>query len=195
MQIAAIYLKTQRLCLGFSPYHLRFLSFGLMLFFSAWCANTMSAQPALPNVFHLTEKDGLGTRLYPSIVEDKKRGFIWIGAKSGIWRYDGETVVKGWPKPKKDALTTDTYLAVTVFLADSRGDVWFYDEKKNASEDCHLLRGRCSLFMSGQQDGIRPSIFPSLFTSAGCMKTARDEFGQIHFHMASFYLMKKKPVS
>ena len=104
--------------------------FGCLFLLSPLCQITVKAQPAPFRFFHLTEKDGLGTRYAPSIVEDKKRGFVWIGAKSGIWRYDGETVVKGYPKPDKNALSTDTYLAITLLLADSRGDVWFYDEKK-----------------------------------------------------------------
>ena len=100
------------------------LSLGLFFLLSPLFVAPAWAQPALPTVFHLSEKDGLGTRLDPSIVEDKKRGFIWIGAKSGIWRYDGETVVKGWPKPKKNDLRTDTYLAITLLLADSTNIIY-----------------------------------------------------------------------
>jgi ligand-binding sensor domain-containing protein len=114
------------------PCSLRYFifSFSLYLLLSPTFLTPTLAQPPLPPVSHLTEKDGLGSRLNTSMVEDKKHGFLWVGPQSGIWRYDGETLMKVYPKHSKNALSTDTYLAFTLFLADSRGDVWFFDDNK-----------------------------------------------------------------
>jgi signal transduction histidine kinase/ligand-binding sensor domain-containing protein len=102
------------------------------------CQKAARAQPDLPRVFHLTEKDGLGSRFDLSLVEDKKRGLIWIGSHSGIWRYDGETFVKVHPHIVKGRLSAESYLSTRLYLADSKGDVWFYDNRRCLKRLSHI---------------------------------------------------------
>ncbi len=150
------------------PCSLRYFifSFSLYLLLSPTFLTPTLAQPPLPPVSHLTEKDGLGSRLNTSMVEDKKRGFFWIGAQSGIWRYDGETMVKVYPKPEKNALSTDTYLAFTLFLADSQGDVWFFDDKKCIRRLSHIT-GKVQTFYVKSEGRDSAIAFQNTFYMGG----------------------------
>ena len=51
----------------------------------------------------LTEKDGLPDIEFYSIVEDKK-GFIWLAANKGLYRYDGKEF-KNYTHPEKRGLS------------------------------------------------------------------------------------------
>jgi ligand-binding sensor domain-containing protein/two-component sensor histidine kinase len=149
------------------------------------CQKAAQAQPDLPRVFHLTEKDGLGSRLNTSMVEDKKRGFLWVGAHSGIWRYDGATMVKVYPKLKKNALSSDTYLAFTLFLADSRGDVWFFDEKKCIRRLSHIT-GDVQTFYVSSVERDSAIAFQNTFYIGGMHE---DQKGQIWANTVSHGLL------
>lgn len=61
------------------------------------------AQKLEPVTFHLTEKDGLPDIEIYDIIEDK-RGFIWIAANKGLYRYDGRKFKK-YTHPEKKGLS------------------------------------------------------------------------------------------
>jgi hypothetical protein len=58
----------------------------LLLFFFA----SLSKQAQEPVSIHLSEKDGLPDKEFYDIIEDNK-GFIWLGADKGLFRYNGKT--------------------------------------------------------------------------------------------------------
>lgn len=61
---------------------------------------SLFAQKLEPITFHLTEKDGLPDIEIYDIIEDKK-GFIWIAANKGLYRYDGKEFKKYTHSEKK----------------------------------------------------------------------------------------------
>lgn len=69
-----------------------------------------------PVSVHLTEKDGLPDIEFYDIVEDNK-GFIWLAADKGLYRYDGKTF-KNYSHPKKRGLS------VFGLKLDDKGRVW-----------------------------------------------------------------------
>ncbi len=169
----------------FEPNLICSISLALFLLFSPSFSTPLLAQPALPPVSHLTGKDGLGFRLNTSMVEDKRRGFLWIGAQSGIWRYDGEALVKVYPKPEKNALSTDTYLAFTLFLADSWGDVWFFDDKKCIRRLSHTT-GEVQTFYVRSEGRDSSITFQNTFYIGGMHE---DRMGHIWAHTTSHGLV------
>ena len=67
------------------------------------------------DITHLDSSVGLSGGSVTSIVQDKQ-GFIWIGTKRGLNRYDGHTFT-----------TFETGLAskdISCLLADNKGDIW-----------------------------------------------------------------------
>ena len=52
-----------------------------------------------PVSVHLTEKDGLPDKEFYNIIEDSK-GFIWLSADKGLFRYDGK-LFKNYSNPQK----------------------------------------------------------------------------------------------
>jgi len=84
----------------------------------------------------LTVKDGLAQQQVQCIFEDS-RGFLWIGTKQGISRFDGKNFVN---YKKKDGLPSEFVGAIT---EDSKGNIWFRAGEK------HLL----------QFDGIKFNVF------------------------------------
>ncbi|KAB1154633.1 hypothetical protein F7018_13985 [Tenacibaculum aiptasiae] len=65
---------------------------------------------------HLTEKDGLPDIEFYDVLEDEK-GYIWLAADKGLFRYDGKEF-KNYSHPKKRALS------VFGLRLDSQGRVW-----------------------------------------------------------------------
>lgn len=82
-----------------------------------------------PISIHLTEKDGLPDIEFYDIIEDKK-GFIWLAADKGLYRYDGKNF-KNYSNPEKKGLS------VFGLKFDDKGRLWcnnvsgqfFYIEK------------------------------------------------------------------
>ena len=64
---------------------------------------SLFAQELKPVTIHLTEKDGLPDIEFYDIIEDKK-GFIWLAADKGLYRYNGKTF-KNYTHPKKKGLS------------------------------------------------------------------------------------------
>ena len=84
--------------------------FFVFLFFTT---KVVSQQPVFT---HLTEKDGLPDIEFYSIVEDNK-GFIWLAADKGLFRYDGKEF-KNYSHIEKRGLS------VFGLKLDSKGRVW-----------------------------------------------------------------------
>lgn len=70
---------------------------------------------------HIGQSDGLLHNVVSTLVQDK-RGFIWIGTKNGLQRYDGSRFVN-----YKDELTSQYKTAVTVsnLSVDANNQLWF----------------------------------------------------------------------
>lgn len=69
-----------------------------------------------PIHYHLTEKDGLPDIEFYNIIEDEK-GYIWLAADRGLYRYDGKTF-KNYSNPKKRGLS------VFGLKFDAKGKLW-----------------------------------------------------------------------
>jgi signal transduction histidine kinase/ligand-binding sensor domain-containing protein len=140
----------------------------MLLLSGAVTAQVNNVRPThtLPPVFHLTERDGLDSRYAASLVEDKQRGYIWIGTQSGIWRYDGETLIKVYPQKLAGGPSADTYLAITLFLADSNGDVWFFDDTKCVKRVMHT-NGKIDTFYVNANGRNDPIEFYNTFYVGG----------------------------
>lgn len=78
------------------------------------CLGYIQAQE--PVSVHLTEKDGLPDKEFYNIIEDSK-GFIWLAADKGLFRYDGK-VFKNYSNQEKRGLS------VFEPVKDHLGRVW-----------------------------------------------------------------------
>ncbi|WP_282030671.1 sensor histidine kinase [Winogradskyella eximia] len=103
-----------------------------------------------PVSVHLTEKDGLPDKEFYNIIEDSK-GFIWLTADKGLFRYDGK-IFKNYSNPEKRGLS------VFEPVEDYLGRVWcnnisgqfFYVENDQLVTFIDLgkeLKGELSSFM------------------------------------------------
>ncbi len=89
-----------------------------------------------PVFTHLTEKDGLPDIEFYNVLEDKK-GFIWLAANKGLFRYDGRNF-KNYTHPDKRGLS------VFGLKLDDKGRIWcnnisgqyFYVEE----DELHLFK-------------------------------------------------------
>ncbi len=70
---------------------------------------------------HLTIADGLSQNAVSSLVQDR-RGFIWIGTKDGLNRYDGYSFVTFHHDPFDPSSLSDA--EVTALFEDSQGTLW-----------------------------------------------------------------------
>ena len=103
-----------------------------------------------PVAIKLTEKDGLPDKEIYSIIEDRK-GFIWLAADKGLFRYDGKTFTNFSNKEKRG-------LSVFEPIEDHLGRVWctnisgqfFYAEDNKLTTFIDLskqLKGALSNFL------------------------------------------------
>ena len=102
-----------------------------------------------PAYIHLSEKDGLPDIEFYDLHEDKK-GFVWLAADKGLYRYDGKEFKKFTNQNKKRS-------SVFGLLEDDKGRVWctnisgqfFYAEGENLITYIDLgdkLRGQLGVF-------------------------------------------------
>lgn len=88
------------------------------------------AQPFHFSVEHITKADGLSNTEITSIVQDRQ-GFIWIGTRFGLNKYDGYSV-KVYQTISGDT-TSLCDNNITTMLVDSRGDLWIGTENNGLS--------------------------------------------------------------
>jgi ligand-binding sensor domain-containing protein len=81
-------------------------------------------------VEHITKADGLSNTEITSIVQDKQ-GFIWIGTRYGLNKFDGYSVKVYQTVPGNTSSLCDNN--ITALLADSRGDLWIGTENNGIS--------------------------------------------------------------
>ncbi|MBP6810919.1 MAG: hypothetical protein KA138_05350, partial [Saprospiraceae bacterium] len=133
------------------------------LFFAAVFA--VRAQKQHLQFFHLNEQDGIENLYDPKMIEDKKRGFLWLGTVSGLYRYDGETVLKVYPLPGKVLNLRSPYFPFQPFLSDSQGNLWFYDGElsiKRLTVATGLVE-KIPVRSAGRQDSI-VKFYPVFYT-------------------------------
>ena len=69
-----------------------------------------------PVSIHLTEKDGLPDIEFYNILEDSK-GFVWLAADTGLYRYDGKTYTQYTNAEKRG-------LSIFGLFEDTQGRIW-----------------------------------------------------------------------
>ncbi len=82
------------------------------------------------NFEHLTIDQGLSHSTVHSVIEDR-RGFIWIGTRYGLNRFDGYDFKVFLPK-KKDKGSIGAH-GVFCLLEDKRGDIWVGHQERGIS--------------------------------------------------------------
>ena len=82
--------------------------------------NLYAQNTYLPSRF-LTVKDGLPQGYISGIVQDKE-GFIWIGTRNGLARYDGKKF-KVFHHDSKDSISIAGNIISNIFL-DSKDRLW-----------------------------------------------------------------------
>ncbi len=70
---------------------------------------------------HLTIEDGLSQNAVYALLQDR-RGFVWLGTKDGLNRYDGHAFTVFRHDPFDPATLSSSY--VTALLEDTRGHFW-----------------------------------------------------------------------
>ena len=86
------------------------------LFFSFFFFTIFIVCGQSPVTINLTEKDGLPDIEFYDIIEDKK-GFIWLAADKGLYRYNGKTFQNYTHKKKRG-------LSVFNLTEDDKGRIW-----------------------------------------------------------------------
>lgn len=86
----------------------------LFIFFIAFLYFSLNAQE--PVSIHLTEENGLPDKEFYSITEDRK-GFIWLSADKGLFRYDGKNFKNYTNKSKRG-------ISVFNVKEDALGRIW-----------------------------------------------------------------------
>ncbi|MEQ8909038.1 MAG: two-component regulator propeller domain-containing protein [Vicingaceae bacterium] len=85
---------------------------------------------------HISQKEGLAQGMINAMVEDSL-GYLWIGTKDGLHRYDGKQFKIYRPSFNEEKSISDGY--ITSLFVDSKGRLWvgtvsgglnLYDEKK-----------------------------------------------------------------
>jgi ligand-binding sensor domain-containing protein len=84
------------------------------LFIIAFSSIVYAQQPVS---IHLTEKDGLPDNEFYNVLEDSK-GYIWLAADKGLFRFDGTTY-------KKFQHTDQIGLSVFQLHEDINGAIWY----------------------------------------------------------------------
>lgn len=93
----------------------------LFLFVAFITSSLLHAQIDQPRFKHLTVDDGLSQNAVFAILQDK-RGFMWIGTKDGLNRYDGyDFTVFRYDPFDSTSLSSNQ---VTALYEDSRGFLW-----------------------------------------------------------------------
>lgn len=80
-----------------------------------------AAQEFSPRFQHLTIDDGLSQSAVYALMQDRQ-GFIWIGTKDGLNRYDGYEFTIYQHNPFDSTTISNNY--ITAILEDSRGYLW-----------------------------------------------------------------------
>jgi len=81
----------------------------------------LRAQQLSPVIENYTYKDGLGGEAVNTIIQDRD-GFIWIGAYSGLHRYDGHTF-KAFPANIEDSCALSNNVVIDL-IEDRDGYIW-----------------------------------------------------------------------
>ncbi len=149
-----------------------------------------------PVYTHLTEKDGLPDIEFYSIVEDDK-GFIWLGADKGLFRYDGKEF-KNYTHPEKRGLSVFglkldnkgrvwcNNISGQVFYVDNEGLKLFKDFKKE-------VNGQLAAFSFFKNDLIISTYSGVYQVNKTNLKQKRISTNQVHFQ--PFYVKKDTVIS
>ncbi len=85
------------------------------------------AQPIeLPAPLRLTEREGLPQAFVSAIVQDQQ-GFIWVGTRDGLCRYDGQQFKVFQPDP--DGRPSLSYAGIGNLTLDHHGRIWIMSEE------------------------------------------------------------------
>ena len=79
----------------------------------------------VPQFNHLTINDGLSQSSINTMIQDSE-GFIWMGTKNGLNRYDGNEFKKYWHIPGDTTTLNNGF--ITVIKEDDNGKIWIGSE-------------------------------------------------------------------
>ena len=87
---------------------------------------TLGAFASRPHFAHITINNGLPHQQVSSLAQDHK-GYIWIGTRNGLSRYDGYALTNYYHNPSdKHSLFCNF---ITCLFTDSRGRLWIGTDK------------------------------------------------------------------
>ena len=95
----------------------------VLILFTFLAINSLEAQSYTKNYYfkHLTIANGLSQNTVNSIIQDRN-GFIWIGTKDGLNRYDGQNFqIFKYDPDEKNSIGNSF---VTILYEDSKGNIW-----------------------------------------------------------------------
>lgn len=120
-----------------------FFVFWIVIFILFSCRNTSISQDYLFDIKHITPSDGLADIITTAITKDRN-GFMWIGTKNGLNRYDGYHF-KLYTKEKHGLAQN---FAITKIQEDEAGLLWlFYKQKaKFKAKDTPLMINALDIF-------------------------------------------------
>lgn len=130
-----------------------------------------AVQAQQPFMRQFTDEDGLPSSTIYNITQDLK-GFLWIGTKNGICRYDGTKFITYYPKSAKDGEFIGIYIAPD-------GGVWAW----NLS--LQLFRYANDEFQLFQPKGLKTPLQPSeiIIDKKGNKYIAMADWRKKQFHI------------
>ncbi len=184
-----------------------------LFIFSALFVSLLKAQPESINFIHFNVKNGLSQNSVYAILQDS-RGFLWLGTKDGLNKYDGYSFKEYKNNPNNPQSISDNF--IRSIYEDPQGHLWIgteygslnlYDREKDAvipiqikTESLNNVKSiftmvgdsKNNLWLCTRDNGIiKFNLSTNTFTQATFNSSSGTAFPYIH---AQSFLLEKNDI-